>query len=942
MTNVPQVDEPNFFEEPGMANTLRVTLVAMLVSALAISALTLFLRWRHTPQLALMSAASCLVALVLSRSGRIRSAMLLPLLSITYAILHLAARSDGIQNIGLAILPVLILLGSLVLDLLTLVFFTAAEILAIAAMLAIRYFVLQAERFSTNDMGDLFIFALTAATAALLGRLLAVRIEDGFRLVRDSESRYRRIFENVQDVYYEMNIDGILLELNPASAALFGIPREAMIGRPLTPFCEKRSEYDALLEAVRARGRVSNHEFVIRDSGAAIRHVLVNASLKTGPRTGEERVIGSIRDITERKRAEGALRESERTFREFLEGVQFVALVTNLNGKIIFCNDYTLVITGWSKEEVIGRGAKELLDPESRLQFADQTAIAPPAVRAQRFLEGSILQKNGGRRWIQWSSTPLRDFAGRVTGFASLGEDVTELRTLRAEAARREGEERFRDMADTAPVMIWVSGPDKLCTFFNKPWLDFTGSTMDQAVGNGWIEKVHPEDRDRCYTNYFSAFEAHRTFQAECRVRRRDGEYRWMLATGAPRFESSGAFVGYVGSCTDITDVRRAQEEALARQKLESLGVLAGGIAHDFNNLLGSIIANSELVLSELPGGSPASEGVESIRSVACRAAAIVGQMMAYAGQEDTVFEPVDLAGLFQEMLEFLKVSISKRATLNVTLPVKLPSVRANAAQLRQVVLNLISNSSEALGEQEGVISVAVTQVQSGPSDSVPNLSRGDYVRLEVSDTGCGMTEQIQSRIFDPFFTTKFPGRGMGLAAVKGIIRSHGGAINVVSSSGQGSRFEVLLPCSSELAREGHDEAVSSAAGEVGSVAGTVLFVEDEDTLRLAVSKMLRRKGFAVIEAANGKTGVDLFRASAPEIDVVLLDLTLPGMSGGEALSELRRIKPNVTVIITSAYSQEQAQTTLGGQQPWLYIRKPYHFNELAGLLGKSIGTNDE
>jgi PAS domain S-box-containing protein len=558
MTNIPRVHAPDLFDEPGMANTLRVTLLAMLASALAFSALTLFLRWRHAPQLALLSAASCLVALVLSRSGRIRPAMLLPLLSITYAILHLAARSDGIQNIGLAILPVLIILGSLVLSRLTLILFTAGEILAIVVMLAIRYFVLQVERYSTNDMGDLFIFILTCATTALVGRLLAVRIEDGFRLTRDSESRYRRIFENVQDVCYEMDIDGILLELNPAGAALFGIPRERMIGRPLTPFCENTSEFDALRTAVRAHGRVSNRELVIR-SGAAFRHVLVNASLQIDLRTGEERVIGSIRDVTERKRAEESLRESERMFRDLLEGVQFVAVVTALNGKIIFCNDYALAITGWSKEEVIGRAAKELLDQESLLQTTDQKTTVQPAGRTQPLLEGSILQKNGGRRWIQWSNTPLRDFAGRVAGCASLGEDVTELRTLRAEAARRESEERFRNMADWAPVMIWVSGQNKLCTFFNKPWLDFRGRTMEEEMGHGWATGVHPADLDGCLTTYSSSFDARRKFQIEYRLQRADGEYRWLLDNGTPLYRDA-EFAGFIGSCIDITERKQAEE----------------------------------------------------------------------------------------------------------------------------------------------------------------------------------------------------------------------------------------------------------------------------------------------------------------------------------------------------------------------------------------------
>jgi CheY-like chemotaxis protein len=252
--------------------------------------------------------------------------------------------------------------------------------------------------------------------------------------------------------------------------------------------------------------------------------------------------------------------------------------------------------------------------------------------------------------------------------------------------------------------------------------------------------------------------------------------------------------------------------------------------------------------------------------------------------------------------------------------------------------MNLITNASEALEGKKGVISIAVTQVP-GSSESPPSRSGGDYLRLEISDTGCGMTKEIQSKIFDPFFTTKFSGRGMGLAAVGGIVRSHGGTIDLVSTPGQGSRFEILLPCSTESERRGHDKAVS-AAGEAATPGGTVLVVEDEDLLRLAVSKMLRRQGLTVIEAANGKSGVDLFRASGPEIDVVLLDMTLPGMSGGEVLSELRRAQPDVKVIITSAYGQGQALSSICALPAWGYVRKPYEFTELLNLIRNACATD--
>jgi CheY-like chemotaxis protein len=324
---------------------------------------------------------------------------------------------------------------------------------------------------------------------------------------------------------------------------------------------------------------------------------------------------------------------------------------------------------------------------------------------------------------------------------------------------------------------------------------------------------------------------------------------------------------------------------------------------------------------------------LETIKSIAVRATEIVRQMMAYAGQENAAFETVNVSGLVIDMLQLLKVSISKTAILKVSLPENVPAVRGNAAQIRQIVMNLITNASEALGEKEGDISVSVTQVQLGPDSRAPNLVQDDYVRLDVSDTGCGMTEEIQNRIFDPFFTTKFTGRGLGLAAVQGIIRNHSGMIKVTSAPGQGSHFEVLLPCAEPAESVAGDITVRAAARKVDILAGTILVIEDEEALSLAVSAMLRRKGLTVIESANGKTGIDLFRASARQIDVVLLDLTLPGMSGAEVLRELRRIQPDVKVIITSAYSENWVLDAVGEQQPWFYVRKPYQFSELIDLV---------
>ena len=625
-----------------------------------------------------------------------------------------------------------------------------------------------------------------------------------------------------------------------------------------------------------------------------------------------------VRQERRASKAESDLDATQRSYRLLTEQAPEGVFLADKDGKFLLVNVRLCEMLGYTNEEM---RELTLLDtyPRSEREPAGE-GLGRIACGTSTRLERYMQRKDGTGIPVEESIVRLED--GSAQGIV---RDITERR--RIETALRESEERFRNLADSAPVMMWVSGPDKVITFFNKTWLKFVGRRLDQELNNRWVESVHPDDLKACFTAYSSAFDARANFQAECRLRRADGEYRWVLCTGVPRFAPDGAFAGYVGSDIDITDLKRAQEQDSARQRLESVGVLAGGIAHDFNNLLGGILANSELALAELPAHSPASGPVEAIKEVADRAAEIVRQMMAYAGQENPVLEPVDVSHLVGEMIALLQVSISKTAILKIDLPGNLPAVSANPSHIRQVVMNLITNASEAIGEKGGVITVATSVARlDGSSFALP---KGDYVRLEISDTGSGMTEEICARIFDPYFTTKFAGRGWGLAAVQGIVRGHGGTINVTSRPHQGSRFEVLLPCISEAPQDCHDIATPAATAESTSFCRTALLVEDEDHLRFATSTMLRKQGLTVIEADNGLEAVDLFQANHRAIDVVLLDLTLPGISGRAVLEELRRIQPDVKVIITSAYSQDHALGCIAGQ-PCRYIRKPYR---LSGLL---------
>ena len=427
-------------------------------------------------------------------------------------------------------------------------------------------------------------------------------------------------------------------------------------------------------------------------------------------------------------------------------------------------------------------------------------------------------------------------------------------------------------------------------------------------------------------------------YKMQKRYVKKNGEIVWANLTTSAICDPEGMPLYGLAMIEDITEAKRSQEEALARQKLESVGVLARGIAHDFNNLLGAILAQAEVAEADLATGVSPHEEIARIKAVAIRGAEIVRELMIYTGQDQSgVREPVDLSRLVEEMLELLKVSVSKQVSLKTSLDKNLPAVWGNASQIRQVVMNLVFNASEAIGDKEGAIQVSASRVTGAPASActrlAPRRTAADWVRLEVSDTGCGMTEETRAKIFDPYFTTKLRGRGLGLAVVQGIIRDHGGALDVVSSPAQGATFQVFLPCTSRKPLPVQDVITSSRAEQTRARTGTILVVEDEQALRTAVSKALRKRGYLVLEAGDGSAAMDLVRTHEDGINVILLDVTLPGTSSREVFEEALRVRPSLKVIVTSAYSKESVDSSFAGLPVTSFIRKPFTLGELADVL---------
>ena len=574
----------------------------------------------------------------------------------------------------------------------------------------------------------------------------------------------------------------------------------------------------------------------------------------------------------------------------------------------------------------------QLSDPDEFLAKVDELyASDRTATDTIDFKDGRILER---------FTAPLMH-GGKLVGRIWSFRDITARK--RAERALRDSEERFRRIYHDTPVMLHSIDRDGRIIEVSDYWLAVMGYDRSEVLGRPAIDFLTPESRKAAVEKHLPQFWADgKVDNVPYRMVRKDGSQIDVLLTAVQQKNEEGRFVRSLAVSVDVTERRKAEQERqnLERQiqhaqKLESLGVLAGGIAHDFNNLLLTIIGNADLALNTLSPTATGREHIDEVITAAQRAADLCKQMLAYSGKGRFIVKPVDLSDVVSDMAHLLEVSVSKRVVLKYEFASNLPAIEGDLTQLRQIIMNLITNASEAVGDRSGVVVVRTGAMECDRAylktaylgDDLPE---GVYVFLEVSDTGCGMDRATMERIFEPFFTSKQTGRGLGLAATLGIVRGHHGTIKIYSEPGRGSTFKVLFPVSTKAA-ESLELGGGGRADWTGH--GTVLVVDDEETVRALARRMLETAGFQVVTAADGREALDRYAENRDAIVAVLLDMTMPHLDGEQTFRELRRIDSDVRVLLSSGYNAQDATDRFAGKGLAGFIQKPYRSDELISVL---------
>lgn len=641
---------------------------------------------------------------------------------------------------------------------------------------------------------------------------------------------------------------------------------------------------------------------------------------------------------------------NEAVYRSLFEDSHAVMLLIDPDtGAIRDANSAACDYYGWSREELT-RFRIDEINTLSREDVFAQMELARAETRRNFFFKHR--RANGSIREVEVYSGPL-SVKGQTLLY-SIIHDVTD-RVL-AQQQLTESERRLSTLMANLPGMAYRCLNDASWTmkFVSGGCLALTGFPPEHLLENHRIhyaDLIHPEDQQAVRDQVQSGLNRRAQFNITYRIRCADGTEKWVMETGQGVFDDAGELLAIEGFITDITERIKTEEEKSRLedqnrqlQKAESLGRMAGAIAHRFNNLLGVVLGNLEMAVSAREPGAFAVENVTEAMQAARRAAEVSGLMLTYLGQTRARADAIDLADVCRRSMQTLRAAMPNDVLLEPDFPVQGPIIKAGAHQIQQVLTNLCTNAWEAIGSSRGTIRLTVKAVSAGdipaaqrfPLDWQPQENA--YACLEVTDSGCGIAGKDIEKLFDPFFSSKFTGRGLGLPVVLGVVKAYRGAVAVESKPGKGSVFRVYFPVASDVPALQTDPSDKSFNAENG---GAVLLVEDDDMLRRLTHAVLKSLGFEVIAASDGAAAVEAFQKRQGEIRLVLCDLTMPGMDGWETLDALRKLSPDVPVILTSGFAESQVMAGDHFTLPNAFLGKPYERDELINAIAQALSLPD-
>lgn len=757
---------------------------------------------------------------------------------------------------------------------------------------------------------------------------------DAAALVRQSQ-----LLDQVHDAVISTDLEGKIETWNAAAERIYGYSLDQVAGKHIGMlyFADQEAYFEQqMTAAVLASGA---HEFVGRfrhRSGAQLYADVRLAVLRDadGSPVG---IVSCSHDVTRRREEEQASQLQARVLDSMDEGV----CLTNGSGVVLYTNP--------ACDRMYGTGRHSLYRRELRRLFAgDEEEVE------RRW--GDVVEELSRTGSWEGELENVRADQQRFTSFAKVSQlmladephwiwvqqDVTQRK--RDLAALAERERRFRSMADSTPMIVWLLDADRACTYTNAAWHGMTGALPEESLGDGWLRSIHADDRNEFEAEFDRAFGSSEAFETETRFTNGVGDIRWVVCRGAPRLDGDGAFAGYVVSALDVTERKLAEEErrrvlraAQRTVKLESLGVMAGGIAHDFNNLLVSILGYAELALSEMPPDSKGRDAVAALEASARQAGELTGQILSFTGRRRVETLPLDLNEAVGDTVKLIETSLRRKTRFSVELDAEpAPVIEGDGGQIRQVILNLALNAADAIKGDEGLVTLRTGRTyfpreRLDGANAGEALDAGVYAYVEVEDNGRGLSEETLGRIFDPFFTTKSTGRGLGLASALGVARAHRGAIEVDSEEGRGSVFRAVFPALHGV------RAASSEALEPQLGSETVLLIDDDTSVLDSTRRTLERYGYRVFAAENGEQGVRRLAEQPEEFDVVLLDVVMNGLSARETLARLRGIRPDLPVLMWSGYNEEEISDSYHGRPISGFIQKPCGQAELTGRIRRAL-----